>query len=197
MQISQNIRAARDSAKLTQVELAEMLGVGRSTYAEWERGTEPDINTLTKIAELTKTTLFDILGVPDPKESVTSLPRNVTDITGSENSKDISLRNLTEANLRLADSHLRLVALLETAMKDVSATKPQLGANYDQVALRLLARATWQGKFENEEQAFAKLIQDYEDLCEIAELRSVAASRGTIKQGSSKSVGTLGKKSLA
>lgn len=72
MQICENIRQARVSANLTQQEIADKIGVKRSTYAEWERRIEPDMKTLTKISELTNTPISILISQPADIKDVTS-----------------------------------------------------------------------------------------------------------------------------
>lgn len=52
LQICENIRQARDSAGFTQAEMADLLGVKRTTYANWESTTEPNIATIKKISQI-------------------------------------------------------------------------------------------------------------------------------------------------
>ena len=48
-----SLEAARVNAKLTQKELAEILGVSNATIVNWEKGnSEPNITQLRKISEL-------------------------------------------------------------------------------------------------------------------------------------------------
>lgn len=48
-----SLAAARVNAKLTQKELAEVLGVSNTTIVNWEKGnSEPDLTQLRKISEL-------------------------------------------------------------------------------------------------------------------------------------------------
>lgn len=48
-----SLEAARVNAKLTQKELAEILGVSNTTVVSWEKGnTEPSLSQLRKISEL-------------------------------------------------------------------------------------------------------------------------------------------------
>lgn len=48
-----SLEAARVNAKLTQKELAEILGISNATVVNWEKGnTEPNITQLRKISEL-------------------------------------------------------------------------------------------------------------------------------------------------
>ena len=48
-----SLEAARVNAKLTQKELAEILGVSNATIVNWEKGnSEPNLTQLRKISEL-------------------------------------------------------------------------------------------------------------------------------------------------
>ena len=47
------LRSIRKRKKLTQDDVAQMIGVSRTSYLKYEKGThEPDYDTLEKIAEL-------------------------------------------------------------------------------------------------------------------------------------------------
>lgn len=60
--VAKNIKAARLGAKLTQDGLAEKLNVTRQAVSSWENGkTEPDIDTLTKLAEITKVAAEELI----------------------------------------------------------------------------------------------------------------------------------------
>ena len=60
------LRAARRGAGFTQKQLAEELGVEAITVSRWERGvTSPSLPRLRRIAELTQTTVSDLVRAPD------------------------------------------------------------------------------------------------------------------------------------
>ena len=60
------LRSARRSAGLTQKQLAEALDVEAITVSRWERGvTTPSLNRLGRIAEITQTTVSDLVRAPD------------------------------------------------------------------------------------------------------------------------------------
>ncbi len=60
------LRAARRGAGMTQKQLAEALGVEPITVSRWERGvTSPSLPRLRRIAELTETTVSDLVRTPD------------------------------------------------------------------------------------------------------------------------------------
>lgn len=51
--VSARVRLARRAARLTQAEVAQLLGVGRSAVAQWERtdGSRPSVSHLTALAQ--------------------------------------------------------------------------------------------------------------------------------------------------
>ena len=60
------LRTARRSAGLTQKQLAERLDVESITVSRWERGvTTPSLPRLRRIAEITETTVSDLVRTPD------------------------------------------------------------------------------------------------------------------------------------
>lgn len=61
LQICINIKRARESAKKTQEEMASLLGVKRTTYANWEKNTEPTFSNLREIAKILNIELGDLL----------------------------------------------------------------------------------------------------------------------------------------
>lgn len=61
--IAKNLVGLRTQAKLTQLQLAEMLNYSDKAVSKWERGEAiPDIRVLMKIAEIYGVTLDDIVG---------------------------------------------------------------------------------------------------------------------------------------
>ena len=60
-----SLEAARVNAKLTQKELAEILGVSNATIVKWEKGnSEPNLTQLRKISELSGIPL-DFIFLPE------------------------------------------------------------------------------------------------------------------------------------
>ena len=63
---SQNLKALRLEAHISQAELAEKMGVGQRTVSNWERGArQPDYDTLIKIAKYFEVSTDYLLGVVD------------------------------------------------------------------------------------------------------------------------------------
>jgi transcriptional regulator with XRE-family HTH domain len=64
--VGARLRTARRSAGLTQKQLAEKLEVESITVSRWERGvTSPSLPRLRRIAEITETTVSDLVRSPD------------------------------------------------------------------------------------------------------------------------------------
>lgn len=60
-----SLEAARVNAKLTQKELAKILGISNATVVNWEKGnTEPNITQLRKISELSGIPM-DFIFIPE------------------------------------------------------------------------------------------------------------------------------------
>jgi transcriptional regulator with XRE-family HTH domain len=60
--VAARLRIARRSAGLTQRQLADKLGVESITVSRWERGvTSPSLPRLRRIAEITETTMSDLV----------------------------------------------------------------------------------------------------------------------------------------
>ena len=75
MYLAQNLKYLREQKGLNQNDLAEVLGVKRSTVGNWEiEKREPELNTLVHIAEFFGVTLDDLvlkdLKPPDRKSVV-------------------------------------------------------------------------------------------------------------------------------
>lgn len=86
-----NIKAARKKANLTQQELADRLGVSRTTITMYERNCrEPDIDTFLSLAEILNTTTSFLV---EGKQEV-----YLSDLAGSS-AEDI-IAYLTELNLK-------------------------------------------------------------------------------------------------
>jgi transcriptional regulator with XRE-family HTH domain len=52
LQISKNIKTFRELSGKSQQQMAELLGVKRTTYANWETNTEPELTKLMEIAKI-------------------------------------------------------------------------------------------------------------------------------------------------
>ncbi len=64
-----NLQLIRKERRLSQQQLADKLGVSRSTVAMWETGnSEPDLETLWKISEYFNVTTDYLLGLTDTPE---------------------------------------------------------------------------------------------------------------------------------
>lgn len=67
----ENLRIAREQRGLTQKEVAESIGVAKSTYSLYESGNrEPNVQTIKKIADLLKTSADKLLGLEESNQTI-------------------------------------------------------------------------------------------------------------------------------
>ena len=61
---NENLRAARERKNMTQKDVADNIGVAKSTYSLYERGNrEPNVQTIKKLADLLNVSADDLLGL--------------------------------------------------------------------------------------------------------------------------------------
>ena len=67
---NENLREARLKKKLTQQQVADMLGIAKSTYCQYETGvSEPNVLRLKELAKVLETTGDELLGIEVPTKS--------------------------------------------------------------------------------------------------------------------------------
>ena len=63
VEFAERLRVLRESRQLTQVRLAELVGVDPRAYNRWERGTiAPHLDTLVRIADVLQVSLDELVG---------------------------------------------------------------------------------------------------------------------------------------
>ena len=68
MAFAERLKELRKQAHLTQVELAKRLGIGQSSYADWERGKKkPTQDNLVKIAQVLNVSIDYLVGNSEEK----------------------------------------------------------------------------------------------------------------------------------
>ena len=76
--LKDNIKKARLDAGLTQIEVAEKLGVAQAQYARWENGgRNPKDETVKKLAEIFGVTFDKLQGRNDGLDDIVDLLRQV------------------------------------------------------------------------------------------------------------------------
>lgn len=91
------IRELRLRANLSQQALGSMLGVSAVAVGKWERGqTQPDITTLTRLADIFGTTIDDLCGHTAPEApaedgSIRIMTRAFRQLTPEEQEKYIAV----------------------------------------------------------------------------------------------------------
>ena len=67
----ENLKKARLRKGLSQVQLAEQLGVAKSTYSMYESGNrEPNVQTIKKIADILSVTTDELLGMTEDTQTL-------------------------------------------------------------------------------------------------------------------------------
>ncbi len=90
------IRDLRQKQGLSQQSLGEMLGVSAVSVGKWERGqTQPDIGTLTKMADIFGTSIDDLCGHATPADraepNIHVMTRAFRQLTAEEQEKYIAV----------------------------------------------------------------------------------------------------------
>lgn len=104
MELHERIKELRTQKRYSQYDMAEMLGIGQSTYLQIEKGnTELTISRLIQIANVLEVDIYNILGYKiqdEYKEKFNEVVKNVT-----ENDKQISeiAHNLSKYIKRLEE----------------------------------------------------------------------------------------------
>lgn len=70
LELNQRLKKFRETAGLTQQQVADVLNLDRSTYAYYEAGkTTPDIKSVSKLVKIFNVTYYDLVGEEDPTKS--------------------------------------------------------------------------------------------------------------------------------
>lgn len=111
--LGHNIKKYRKAKKLTQDSMAQLLGIPRSTYAEWEgdNATEPKGTYLRKISEILEKSIDELYskeGKNDVNEPGEEYKSNYLE-KNTPNRALETVYSLAESNKTLVDSHKTLV----------------------------------------------------------------------------------------
>lgn len=68
---NENLKVARERKGISQKELAENIGVAKSTYSLYESGNrEPNVQTIKKIADVLNVSADELLGIDDEPQTI-------------------------------------------------------------------------------------------------------------------------------
>lgn len=96
MTFNQRLKELREDAQLTQVRLAEQLGVVQQTVAKWEKGTaSPDPETLVRLADVFGVSADYLLGRSDRKEGYRPAPETMA-AHATEGAEEVSAQRMEE-----------------------------------------------------------------------------------------------------
>lgn len=89
MAFAERLKELRKQAHLTQVELSKRLGVGQSSYADWERGKKkPTQKNLVKLSQVLNVSIDYLVGNSD--EEITNNELENIEILFRKNSEDLT-----------------------------------------------------------------------------------------------------------
>lgn len=68
---NENLRAARERKGMTQKDIADSIGVAKSTYSLYESGNrEPNVQTIKRIADILNVSADELLGIEDDPQTI-------------------------------------------------------------------------------------------------------------------------------
>lgn len=68
---NENLQIARERKGMTQKDVAEKIGVAKSTYSLYESGNrEPNVQIIKKIADILDTSADELLGIDEPQITI-------------------------------------------------------------------------------------------------------------------------------
>jgi transcriptional regulator with XRE-family HTH domain len=111
LQISQNIRQARLNSGLSQEAVADKLGVKRTTFANWEKDTEPEMTIIKSIAEILGVNYIDIIdsviapAENKPKGGAPKKPEHLADLIEWSRGLYIAHKDFARAHRELSEAH--------------------------------------------------------------------------------------------
>ena len=98
MLLNQRLKYFRTSSGLTQQQVADVLGLDRSTYAYYETGkTTPDIKSVNKLLKLFNISYYELMEEPDPTQLAVSDPDSAQD----DEEDKLHIYDLSKAEKRL------------------------------------------------------------------------------------------------
>ena len=107
MGVSENIRRYRDEFGLTQAQLADKIGVDRTSVTQWENGVaKPRFGNMAKLAEVFGVDVTDIVAESFHRTKPPSVVLNVEEVVLLEN-----YRALDESGRKMAQDALRMWAV--------------------------------------------------------------------------------------
>ena len=132
MLLNQRLKHFRTTSGLTQQQVADVLGLDRSTYAYYESGkTTPDIKSVNKLLKIFNISYYELMEEPDPTLS------NVHDSDTQDDDEDklhiydlskpekrlvMVLEKIMQAEKTLEADEINVAAMIEKAVRDTQLT---------------------------------------------------------------------------
>ena len=134
MQLSEKLRKARIAKGLTQQEAADMIGVPRSSYADWEKGKEPRASMMGKISEVLGMTMTQSQNMLEEPSAAYSAPTAQQMIDMLRRDKEVLSEGIQLSLSALLKNDQRVEANLETILGRQDVILKMLQSGLDQVA---------------------------------------------------------------
>lgn len=101
-----NLKRLRESKNLTQLEIANIIGVNRTTYTKYETGdSEPNIETLIKLANLFETSIDTIIGYKQKNKP--TITEHEYFLIQSYRNKSLEIKHIVDCALDLKEKSLK------------------------------------------------------------------------------------------
>lgn len=129
--ISQRLRKIRVEHKMTQQNIADVLGIDRTTYTFYETGvTKPSLVTLAKLADIYNVTVGYLLGVEENRPELKKSPEDYGTDCRLESNDPISLLSRDEKQILMCYRVLNEQGKKE-AVKTMKEFAKQYGLSLD------------------------------------------------------------------
>lgn len=130
--ISQRLRKIRVEHKMTQQNIADVLGIDRTTYTFYETGvTKPSLVTLAKLADIYNVTVGYLLGVEENRPELKKPPEDCGADCRLESNDPISLLSRDEKQILMCYRVLNEQGKIEAVRAMKEFTK-QYGLSLDE-----------------------------------------------------------------
>ena len=130
--ISQRLRKIRVEHKMTQQNIADVLGIDRTTYTFYETGvTKPSLVTLAKLADIYNVTVGYLLGVEENRPELKKPPEDYGADCRLESNDPISLLSRDEKQILMCYRVLNEQGKIEAVRAMKEFTK-QYGMSLDE-----------------------------------------------------------------
>lgn len=165
MHINENIKRFRGLTELTQEQVAQKIGVKRTTFAEWEKETPPSSEYLSALASVLRVTVDEILELPKNGQVKLDVGRKVSQKPAHTTAAhvDISMSGiiaLINSNKELTESNLILTKMLQAKTAVPQEIPADVESRFADL-LELIAKVGSGKRWKSEQEASAALSNEF------------------------------------